>query len=137
MIIAGDNEEITILISRLLLRMFGTSFGLPLTINGMQRKQPDNGRFDHGRDPFNQNFLKFWSKTQWIGSVQLEKFKKTGPPSEVDHFSRSDRSEFWLNGLRPIYHVKLSQSTALEQKRFDIRSLSPALRNLWLLLVWL
>ena len=29
------------------------------------------------------------------------------------------------------------QSTALEQKRFDLPSLSPALRNLWLLLVYL
>ena len=29
-----------------------------------------------GRDPFNQNFRKFRSKTQWIGSVQLEKFRK-------------------------------------------------------------
>ena len=27
------------------------------------------------------------------------------------------------------------KSTALEQKRFDLQSLSPALRNLWLLLV--
>ena len=34
-----------------------------------------------------------------------------------------------------ISHVKLTQSTALEQKHFDLRSLSPALRNLWLLLV--
>ena len=33
--------------------------------------------------------------------------------------------------------VKLSQSTEMEQKRFDLRSLSPALRNLWLLLVLL
>ena len=33
-----------------------------------------------------------------------------------------------------IGHVKLTQSTALEQKRFDLRWLSPALRNLWLLL---
>ena len=31
--------------------------------------------------------------------------------------------------------MKLTQSTALEQKHFDLRSLSPALRNLWLLLV--
>ena len=29
-----------------------------------------------GRDPFNQNFWKFRSKTQWIGSVQAEKFRK-------------------------------------------------------------
>ena len=34
-----------------------------------------------------------------------------------------------------ICHVKLTQRTALEQKRFDLPSLSPALRNLWLLLV--
>ena len=34
-----------------------------------------------------------------------------------------------------ICHVKLMQSTALEEKRFDLRSLSPALRNPWLLLV--
>ena len=26
------------------------------------------------RNPFNQNFWKLWSKTEWIGSVQLEKF---------------------------------------------------------------
>ena len=34
-----------------------------------------------------------------------------------------------------IYHVKVKQSTAFEQKRFDLRSLSLILRNLWLLLV--
>ena len=34
-----------------------------------------------------------------------------------------------------ICHVKPMQSTAMQQKRFDIRSLSPTLRNLWLLLV--
>ena len=28
-------------------------------------------------------------------------FEKTGPPFEVDQFSRSDRLEFWLNGSRP------------------------------------
>ena len=49
---------------------------------------------------------------------------------------------FWLSITRnlilrvlTICHVKLKQSTAQEQKRFDLRSLSPALRNLWLLLV--
>ena len=31
-----------------------------------------------GRDPFNQNFRKFRSKTQWIASVQPEKFRKNG-----------------------------------------------------------
>ena len=33
-----------------------------------------------------------------------------------------------------IYHVKLTRSTVFAQKRFDLRSMSPALRNLWLLL---
>ena len=38
------------------------------------------------------------------GSVRSNRksFEKTGPPFEVDHFSRSDRSEFWLNGSRPL-----------------------------------
>ena len=31
---------------------------------------------DHGRNSFSQNFRKFRSKTQWIGSVQPEKFRK-------------------------------------------------------------
>ena len=30
----------------------------------------------NGGDLFNQNFRKFRSKTQWIGSVQPEKFRK-------------------------------------------------------------
>ena len=39
------------------------------------------------------------------GSVQSNRksFGKTGPPFEVVHFSRSDRSEFWLNGSRPDF----------------------------------
>ena len=64
---------------------------------------------DQGRDPFNQNFRKFRSKTQWIGSVQPEKFRKTGPPFEVDHFTRSDRLEFWLNGSRPRSCLRFRQ----------------------------
>ena len=36
-----------------------------------------------------------------------------------------------------ICHLKLTQITALEQKRLDLRSLSPVLRNLWLLLVYI
>ena len=34
------------------------------------------------------------------GTIQSnwKSFEKTGPPFEVDHFSQSDRSEFWLNG---------------------------------------
>ena len=38
----------------------------------------------------------------------------------------------WAHVLT-IYHLKPTQSTTMEQKRFDLRSLSPALRNLWLL----
>ena len=34
-----------------------------------------------------------------------------------------------------IYQVNRTENIALEQKRFDPRSLSPALRNLWLLLL--
>ena len=39
------------------------------------------------------------------GSVRSNRksFEKTGPPFEVDQFSRSDRLEFWLNGSRPRY----------------------------------
>ena len=40
-----------------------------------------------------------------------------------------------LTRVLTICHVKLTQSTALEQKRFDLRALSPALCNLWLSLV--
>ena len=38
------------------------------------------------------------------GSVRSNRksFEKTGPPFEVDHFSRSDRVDFWLNGSRPV-----------------------------------
>ena len=39
------------------------------------------------------------------GSVRSNRkvSKKTGPPFEVDHFSRSDRLEFCLNGSRPQF----------------------------------
>ena len=54
------------------------------------------GRFlwdDLGRDPFNKNFRKFRSKTEWVGSIQPEKFRKNSPPFEMNHFSRLDRSD--------------------------------------------
>ena len=41
------------------------------------------------RDPFNQNFRNFRSNTQWIGSVQPEKFRKNG-------------STFWGGPLFPV-----------------------------------
>ena len=42
------------------------------------------------------------------GSVRSNRksFEKTGPPFQVVLFSRSDRSEFWLNGSRPLNTVK-------------------------------
>ena len=39
-----------------------------------------------------------------------------------------------LTRVLTICHVKLAQSTALEQKRFNLRSLSPTFRNFWFLL---
>ena len=42
-----------------------------------------------GRDPFNQNFRKVRSKTQWIGSVQPKKFRKNW-------------STFWGGPLFPV-----------------------------------
>ena len=44
---------------------------------------------DHGRNSFSQNFRKFRSKTQWIGSVQPEKFRKNW-------------STFWGGPLFPV-----------------------------------
>ena len=73
----------------------------------------DNRCVYDGRDPFNQNFWKFRSKTQWIGSVQAEKFWKnwsTNWSFEAGQFSRSDWSEFWLNGSRPISPYKALMS---------------------------
>ena len=53
------------------------------------------------------------------GSVRSNRksFEKTGPPYEVDHFSRSDRLEFWLNGSRP----KVQKSPS--QLRFSLPSI--------------
>ena len=53
--------------------------------------------------------IEFWTETsgnfgpKLNGSVRSnrESFEKTGPPFEVVLFSRSNRSEFWLNGSRP------------------------------------
>ena len=73
----------------------------PARVSGQDRKIPPALGTNQRRDPFNQNFRKFRSKTQWIGTVQPEKFRKNGSTFEVDHFSRSDRLEFWLNGSRP------------------------------------
>ena len=56
------------------------------------------------------------------GSVRSNQksFEKTGPPFEVDHFSRSDRLEFWLNGSRPVgliflVHWEVRKNRGLEK----------------------
>ena len=41
-----------------------------------------------------------------------------------------------ITSVLTICHAKRTQSTALEQKRFDLRSLSPALPNLCLLVLF-
>ena len=68
-----------------------------------------------GRDPFDQNFRKFRSKTEWIGSVQPEKFEKIGPPFEVDHFSRLDRTD--RNGL---FHLTIPTHSQSQYQQFGI-----------------
>ena len=55
-----------------------------------------------GRDPFNQNSGNFGLKPNGSARSNRKSFEKTGPPFEVDHFSRSDRLELWLNGSRPL-----------------------------------
>ena len=44
----------------------------------------------------------FGPKLNGSARSNRKSFEKTGPPFEVDHFSRSDQLEFWLNGSRPI-----------------------------------
>ena len=53
-----------------------TSFGVLKTLTGSADLKIVLQNM--GRDPFNQTFRKFRSKTQWIGSVQPEKFRKNG-----------------------------------------------------------
>ena len=51
------------------------------------------------------------------GSVwsNRKSFEKTGPPFEVVLFSRSDRSEFWLNGSRPLFQDTQEQTRTRER----------------------
>ena len=45
-------------------------------------------------------FGNFGSKVNGSVRSNRKSFEKTGPHFEVEHFSRSDRLEFWLNGSR-------------------------------------
>ena len=72
----------------------------------------------NGRDPLNQNFRKI------NGSVRSNRksFEKTGPPFEVDHFSRSDRFEFWLNGSRPLLKMLFKKNyNAMDSEENKLR----------------
>ena len=87
-----------------------------LTSNDKIEKRTYYSRECHcGRHPFNQDFRKFRSKTQWIGSAQPEKFRKNlSPPFEVDHFSRSDRSEILVEWIAPVMTFALPLPSILE-----------------------
>ena len=67
------------------------------------------------------------------GSVRSNRksLEKTGPPFEVNHFSRSHRLEFWLNGSRPKF--LRSGSDKFNQSRKGFRS--PAIQRLGKLLM--
>ena len=60
----------------------------------------------NGRDPFDQNF-----GPKLSGSVRSnwKRFEETGPPFDVDRFSRSERSESSLNGSRSTKPLKREQ----------------------------
>ena len=64
-------------------------------------------------------------RMNWMNKMQFDHVCFYFLPSLSDHL------------FLTICHVKLMQSTALEQKCLDLRSFSPALNNLWLLLVTL
>ena len=80
--------------------------------DGVRFRFPDTV---YGRDPFNQNFRKFWSKTQWIGSVQPEKFRKNWSIFWGGPLFWSDRSEFWLNGSRPITLIVFAPPSTMQR----------------------
>ena len=56
--------------------------------------------------------------------------------TQFDHASLDFLSLVIWSSVLTICHVKLTRSTTTEQQRFNLRSLSSALRNLWLSLVF-
>ena len=71
------------------------------------------------------------------GSVRSNRtsFEKTGPPFEVDHFSRSDRLEFWLNGSCPPISLETPPPTPGTRHYHD--SLLPIIQALILSFIFL
>ena len=79
------------------------------------------------------------------GSVRSNRksFEKMGPPFEVDHFSRSDRLEVWLNGSRPqctankesitLYHKwLLTREAGLFMRGSNLRVLTGKILMFWI-----
>ena len=74
--------------------------------NQMQSWNNLNGPLSfQGRHPFNQNYRKFRSKTQWIGSVPTGKVsKKLVQLLRWTSFLGRTSRKFWLNRSRPYEH---------------------------------
>ena len=56
--------------------------------------------------------MRYWARfiqTQWIGSVQLEKFRKNWSTFQVDHFSQSDQSEVWIAPIEISIHLAVAR----------------------------
>ena len=66
-------------------------------------------------------------RRMYIASIRLDArwSRSFGPPITSNLIKR----------ILTSCHVKHAQGTTMEQKRFDLQSSSPSLRNLWLLLV--
>ena len=73
-------------------------------------------KVNKGRDPFNQTFLKFRSKTQCIASVQPEKFRKNG-------------STFRGGPLFPVGPVGILVEWIAPKKTYDISSVKRVTRK--------
>ena len=62
----------------------------------------NSGKKYTGRDQSTKISGNFGPKLNGSVRSNRKSFENAGPLFEVDHFSRSDRLEFWLNGSRPI-----------------------------------
>ena len=71
-----------------------------------------------------------------ISRLDLTKNERNTQNAIWSRVDRPSTPRTLITNVLTICHVKLTQSTALEQKRLDLRSLSSALSNLYYLLVW-
>ena len=77
-----------------------------------------------GRDPFNQNFRKFPSKTQWIGSVQPEKFRKNGSTLWGGPLFPVGPVGILVEWIAPIVSILVTSC----ENRHGTRTLTPAMQ---------